>query len=187
MSLDIPFYRTKRSLARNPFGEPNNLHYGIPRPFGNGGRKYWRKWPILREIGPLSACRAGSPASLHRFLHRAFWPFSRHVSESLSPGARLVNAARQTLGAAVLGRPSACARFGSLPVGSPEGLTGTRRCGFYIMKPRPCGWVKLPILGNTVARSVLDSPYHSASVAAYSSTDEVGIHLPLGVAPLSAS
>src|ERR1035438_781494 len=31
-----------------------------------------------------------SPASLHR---RAFWPFSRNVSESLSPGARLVNAA----------------------------------------------------------------------------------------------
>src|ERR1035441_4364407 len=39
---------------------------------------------------------------------------------------------------------------------------------YYIMNPRPCGWLKVPMLGNTVARSVFDSPYQSASVAAYS-------------------
>ena len=50
------------------------------------------------------------------------------------------------------------------------------------MKPR-FGVENLSISGNTAARSALDKPYHNASVAAYCSTDVVGIQRPRGLDP----
>ena len=36
-----------------------------------------------------------------------------------------------------------------------------------------------PMLGNTIGKSAAATPYHDASVAAYCSTEAVGIHRPL--------
>src|SRR6185436_17667448 len=49
------------------------------------------------------------------------------------------------------------------------------------------GLAKRPIKGKTAVRSVEDKPYHVASVAAYCSTEVVGIQRPRGLEPPSVS
>ena len=54
------------------------------------------------------------------------------------------------------------------------------------MKPRFV-FGKFGIFGNTADRLASGNPYQRASVAAYCSTEVVGIHLPRAPVPLSAS
>ena len=59
----------------------------------------------------------------------------------------------------------------------------------YVMKPRS-DVANLPMFGNTSGTSDLATPYHEARVAAYCSTDAVGIQRPrlsVSLGPLSCS